>query len=95
MLLPLMGVEAQNVQILPDLEYDVLKDYVVRLGNVDYGSVGRVKDVAAQRPSALRPDRPERSSRNEAVRPDSPGALQRAPGLRGRRNVFGRDAGAA
>ena len=47
MLLPMMGVEAQNVQILPDLEYDVLEDYVAGLGNVDYGSMGRVKDVAA------------------------------------------------
>ena len=47
MLLPLMGVEARNLQILPDLEYDVLVDYVVRLGTVDYGSMGRVQDVAA------------------------------------------------
>jgi 2',3'-cyclic-nucleotide 2'-phosphodiesterase (5'-nucleotidase family) len=48
LLLPLMGVEAQNLRIRPDLEYDVLRDYVVRLGTVDYGSVGRVKDVAAR-----------------------------------------------
>jgi 5'-nucleotidase / UDP-sugar diphosphatase len=48
LLLPLMGVQAQNLQIRPELEYDVLKDYVVGLGTVDYGSVGRVKDVAAR-----------------------------------------------
>jgi 5'-nucleotidase/UDP-sugar diphosphatase len=47
-LLPLMGVQAQNLQIRPDLEYNLLRDYVVRLGIVDYGSVGRVKDVAVR-----------------------------------------------
>jgi 5'-nucleotidase/UDP-sugar diphosphatase len=48
MLLPLMGVQAENVQILPDLECNVLKDYVVGLGNVDYRSEGRVRDIAAR-----------------------------------------------
>ena len=48
LLLPLMGVQARNLVILPDLEYHVLEDYVVRLGLVDYGSRGRVRDVAAR-----------------------------------------------
>lgn len=45
-LLPLMGVNVTDVHVLPDLEYDVLKSYVEKLGTVKYKSKGRIKDMA-------------------------------------------------
>jgi 5'-nucleotidase len=47
MLLPMMGLQVTELQILPDLEYNVLKDYITKLGVLAYSSQGRIKDVAA------------------------------------------------
>lgn len=44
-LIPIMGVQVSNLQPLPDLEYDVLKDFIISLGRVDYRSEGRILDV--------------------------------------------------
>jgi len=44
-LIPIMGVKVSNLQPLPDLEYDVLKDFIISLGRVDYRSEGRILDV--------------------------------------------------
>ncbi len=44
-LIPYMGVQVSNLQLLPDLEYDVLKDFVMDLGRVNYQSEGRILDV--------------------------------------------------
>lgn len=43
-LLPKMGIEVTDLQVLPDLEYDVLKSYIQKLGTVTYESEGRVRD---------------------------------------------------
>jgi 5'-nucleotidase len=43
-LLPQMGIEVTDLQILPDLEYDVLKTYIQKLGTVTYESEGRIRD---------------------------------------------------
>jgi 2',3'-cyclic-nucleotide 2'-phosphodiesterase (5'-nucleotidase family) len=49
MLLPSMGVTVENVVLLPDLEYIVLRDFIAGLGTVAYASEGRIRDVAALR----------------------------------------------
>ena len=46
-LLPLFGIQVTNVQMLPDLEYDVLKDYIVSKGTVSPETGTRIKDVVA------------------------------------------------
>ena len=46
MLLPLMGIQFSDMVLLPDLEYNVLKDYVHRLYFPLYTSQGRIRDVA-------------------------------------------------
>ena len=46
-LLPLFGIQVTNLQMLPDLEYDVLKDYIVSKGTVSPETGTRIKDVAA------------------------------------------------
>ncbi len=45
-LLPAMGVNVTDVKVLPDLEYDVLRDYIEKLGTVKYKSKGRIKDMS-------------------------------------------------
>ncbi len=45
-LLPAMGLQLSNLKVLPDLEYVVLRDYVMRIGEVETGSQGRIMDVA-------------------------------------------------
>ena len=49
MLLPLMNVQVENLQLLPDLEFDVLKDFVVGLQRVNYRPEGRIVELAAAR----------------------------------------------
>jgi 5'-nucleotidase/UDP-sugar diphosphatase len=44
-LIPIMGVEVSELQLLDDLEYIVLKDFIIGLGRVNYGSEGRILDV--------------------------------------------------
>jgi 5'-nucleotidase/UDP-sugar diphosphatase len=44
-LIPLMGVQVTNLQPLPDLEYDAVKDFIIGLGLVNYHSEGRILDV--------------------------------------------------
>jgi 5'-nucleotidase len=44
-LIPMMGVQVSNLQLLPDLEYNVLKDFIIGLGRVNYRSEGRILDV--------------------------------------------------
>jgi 5'-nucleotidase / UDP-sugar diphosphatase len=48
-LLPMMGVEVSDLQLLPDLEYEVLKDHVVGLHRVDVRPEGRIVDVSVHR----------------------------------------------
>ncbi|MGD1146853.1 MAG: 5'-nucleotidase C-terminal domain-containing protein [Thermoanaerobaculaceae bacterium] len=48
-LLPMMGVEVSDLQLLPDLEYDVLKDHVIGLHRVDVRPEGRIVDVSVRR----------------------------------------------
>jgi 5'-nucleotidase / UDP-sugar diphosphatase len=45
LLVPVMGVQVSNLQVLPDLEYDVLKEFIIGLGRVNYHSEGRILDV--------------------------------------------------
>lgn len=45
-LIPAMGIQVTDLQILPDLEYNVLRDYVHGLGSFESKSKGRVKDAA-------------------------------------------------
>ncbi len=45
MLLPLMDVQVENLQLLPDLEFDVLKSYVVSLQRVSYHPEGRIVEA--------------------------------------------------
>lgn len=45
-LLPAMGVTVENLVVLPDLEYDVLRDFIVGLGTISYAPEGRILDVA-------------------------------------------------
>ena len=47
-MLPNMGIAIQDVQVLAETEYEVVHDFVRRLGIVSYGSQGRVRDIAAQ-----------------------------------------------
>jgi len=44
-LIPIMGVQVSNLQPLPYLEYNVLKDFIIGVGRVDYRSEGRILDV--------------------------------------------------
>jgi 5'-nucleotidase len=44
-LIPSMGVQVSNLQFLPDLEYNVLKEFIMDLGRVNYHSEGRILDV--------------------------------------------------
>ena len=48
-LLPMMGVDISELQILPDLEYEVLKDHVVGLHRVDVRPEGRIVDISVPR----------------------------------------------
>ncbi len=45
MLLPLMDVEVTDLQLLPDLEFDALKSYVVGLQRVSYHPEGRIVEA--------------------------------------------------
>jgi len=49
MLLPLMGVQVDNLQPRPDLEYDVLKDFVIDLHRVNFRPEGRIVEVGVRR----------------------------------------------
>ena len=53
LLLPMMGIQFTDLQLLPDLEYNVLKDYVQRLHVLLYTSQGRIRDVAVVAPQML------------------------------------------
>ncbi|MBK5285597.1 MAG: 5'-nucleotidase C-terminal domain-containing protein, partial [Bacteroidia bacterium] len=46
MLLGLVGVTVTDVNILPDFEYDMVKDYIAQLGNINYHSQGRIIEEA-------------------------------------------------
>jgi 5'-nucleotidase/UDP-sugar diphosphatase len=52
MLIPVMGVQVSNFQLRPDLEYIVLRDYVVSLGTVDVGSDGHLRDASVPVPGS-------------------------------------------
>jgi 5'-nucleotidase / UDP-sugar diphosphatase len=54
MLIPMMGVEVTNVQPWPDLEYNVLRDFVLDHQHLLYGSRGRIRDVAIHRRCRVR-----------------------------------------
>jgi 5'-nucleotidase/UDP-sugar diphosphatase len=44
MLLDKLGITVENLQMLPDFEYTVLKDYIRHLGRVNYRAEGRIVD---------------------------------------------------
>ncbi len=44
-LIPIMGVQVSDLQLLTDLEYNVLRNFIIGLGRVNYGSEGRILDV--------------------------------------------------
>jgi hypothetical protein len=46
MLVPIMGIDVTNVQPWPDLEYNVLSEFVLEHPHLLYGSQGRIRDVA-------------------------------------------------
>jgi Secretion system C-terminal sorting domain/5'-nucleotidase, C-terminal domain len=43
-LLPMMNVTPADVEVLPIFEYNVVKDYIAKLGSVEYVAQGRIKD---------------------------------------------------
>jgi 2',3'-cyclic-nucleotide 2'-phosphodiesterase (5'-nucleotidase family) len=43
-LLSSLGVQVENLRFLSDLEYLVVKDYIARLGRVNYQAEGRIRD---------------------------------------------------
>ena len=45
-LLPMLGVEVSNVQLLPILEYEAVLDHVRALGTLDARSDGRIRELA-------------------------------------------------
>jgi 5'-nucleotidase/UDP-sugar diphosphatase len=47
MLIPLLGITVTDMVPLPDLEYNVLRDYIHRLYIPPYTSEGRIRDAAA------------------------------------------------
>jgi 5'-nucleotidase/UDP-sugar diphosphatase len=49
MLIPLVGVQVGNVHWLPDLEYKVLKDFVIDLHRVNYRPEGRIVETAPRK----------------------------------------------
>jgi 5'-nucleotidase len=49
MLLPMMDVQVDNLQLLPDLEYNVLKDFVIDLHRVRYRPEGRIVESTPRR----------------------------------------------
>jgi 5'-nucleotidase / UDP-sugar diphosphatase len=61
MLLPLMGIQFTDMVMLPDLEYNVLKDYVHKWYFLLYTSQGRIKDSSVVSPHMLDVQAPEAS----------------------------------
>jgi len=56
MLLDMIGVHVENIQFLPDFEYDVVKGYIAKLGQVNYHPQGRVREqMSGARLSAEEP----------------------------------------
>jgi 5'-nucleotidase/UDP-sugar diphosphatase len=49
MLIPLAGVQVDNLQPRPDLEYDALKDFVIDLHRVNYRPEGRIVELGVRR----------------------------------------------
>lgn len=45
-LLTTLGVNVENVQLLPDFEYHVVKGFIANLNNVNYNIEGRVQDMS-------------------------------------------------
>jgi len=43
-ILGVMGVSMENIQVLPDFEYAVVKDYIAGLGEVTYHEEGRIRE---------------------------------------------------
>jgi 5'-nucleotidase / UDP-sugar diphosphatase len=76
-LLPLMGITPTNVQVLPDLEYNVVRNYIRRLEVVDYQSDGRIRDVSVHSHRDLAKNSEEASDEsNELVAPSLPKEFQ-------------------
>lgn len=48
MLLGMIGVNVDNLQLLDDLEYDVVRDYIASLGAVAVNSQGRIREHAGK-----------------------------------------------
>jgi len=54
MLLNDLGVQVDNITLLPDLEYHVVRDYIEQLGTVQYHAEGRIQDIRVQaRPNQI------------------------------------------
>ena len=55
-LLGLLGVSIDNVAILPDFEYHVVRDFISAAGNVNYHPQGRVIELRARDAALVEPD---------------------------------------
>jgi len=58
-LLPLLQVNATVLDVLPDLEYNVVRDYIRKLGVVWYFAEGRIRDVSVPCRPGVDPADPE------------------------------------
>ncbi len=65
MLIPMLGVEVANLQILPDPEYQVLKEHVLAHPHLVSRPEGRIRDMSV---TGRRRDREERSPGHDACR---------------------------
>jgi 5'-nucleotidase len=62
-LLGMLGIEVQNVKVLPDFEYHIVRDYIAGLGTVRAHSEGRILEMDRQ---VLRKERVASSQGTEA-----------------------------
>jgi 5'-nucleotidase len=47
MLLGTLGLEVQNLNLMPDLEFAVISDYITKIGSLNYHSQGRIREQRA------------------------------------------------
>lgn len=68
-LIPLAGVNATNIVIMPDFEYDVVCKYISRSKNISYHSEGRIKELNCH-PLRLSADEIAVNLKSETVYPN-------------------------
>ncbi len=45
-LLDLVGVHVENIEVFPDFEYTVVRDYIKKLSTITYEAEGRIQDIS-------------------------------------------------